>query len=257
MTWLSELSPVQQALLGGLATWGLTLAGTLPVLAIRQVHRRLMDGMMGAAGGIMVAASCWSLLIPALERGGVAPALAGLLLGAGAMWALDRLVPHLHAEFPDEATAEGPRVAWRRATLLMAAITIHNLPEGLAVGLGFGGGDPRHGVILALGIGLQNIPEGLAIALPLRRDGMSRGRALWYGQLSAVIEPIAAVAGALAVSLVAGLLPLGLAFAAGAMLFVVVEELLPETTRAGNVDVATVGFVLGFAVMMGLDQLTG
>ncbi|HEX9580168.1 MAG TPA: ZIP family metal transporter [Gemmatimonadales bacterium] len=255
MTWFAELSPVQQALVGGLGTWFLTFIGTLPVLLVRGVSRRLMDGMMGAAGGIMVAASCWSLLIPALDLGGVWRSLAGLLLGAAAMWALDRLIPHLHSEFPEEATAEGPRVAWMRSTLLMAAITIHNLPEGLAVGVGFGSGDLHRALVLALGIGLQNIPEGLAIALPLRRDGMSRRRALWYGQLSAAIEPVAAVAGALAVSVVAGLLPFGLAFAAGAMLFVVVEELLPETTRSGNVDVATGGFVAGFALMMALDQL--
>lgn len=255
MTWLSHLGPVQQALVAGIGTWLLTLLGTIPVLLFRQVNRRLMDGMMGSAAGIMVAASCWSLLIPALERGGLGPALTGLLLGASGMWVLDRAIPHLHAEFPDEATAEGPRVAWLRSTLLMTAITLHNLPEGLAVGLGFGIGDLRHAVVLTLGIGLQNIPEGLAIALPLRRDGMSRGRALWYGQLSAVVEPVAAVAGAFAVSVVTGLLPYGLALAAGAMLYVVAEELLPETTRSGNVDIATVGFIAGFALMMALDQL--
>jgi len=255
MSWFAALSPVQQALVAGLGTWFLTFVGTLPVLLVRSVNRRVMDGLMGAAGGIMVAASCWSLLIPALDLGGVWRALAGLALGAGGMWALDRIIPHLHAEFPDEANPEGPRVAWMRSTLLMAAITIHNLPEGLAVGLGFGTGDLDRALVLALGIGLQNIPEGLAIALPLRRDGMSRGRALWYGQLSATIEPVAAVAGAFAVIAVAGALPYGLAFAAGAMLYVVVEELLPETTRSGNVDTATVGFIAGFAVMMALDQL--
>jgi ZIP family zinc transporter len=255
MTRFADLSTVEQALLAGLGTWFLTLLGTLPVLLVRRVHRGVMDGMMGAAAGIMVAASCWSLLIPALERGGVWRTLTGLGLGAVGMWALDRIIPHLHAEFPEEARAEGPSVPWLRTSLLMAAITIHNLPEGLAVGLGFGSGDLHRAVVLALGIGLQNIPEGLAIALPLRRDGMSRGRALWYGQLSAAVEPVAAVAGALFVSIAASALPYGLAFAAGAMLYVVVEELLPETTRSGNADVATVGFIAGFAIMMALDQL--
>jgi ZIP family zinc transporter len=255
MTWLADLPPVQQALIGGLATWFLTLLGTLPVLLVRRVHRGVMDGMMGASAGIMVAASCWSLLIPALERGGVARTLTGLVLGAFGLWALDRLIPHLHSEFPDEARAEGPAVPMVRTTLLMAAITIHNLPEGLAVGLGFGSGDLGRALVLTLGIGLQNVPEGLAIALPLRRDGMSRGHALWYGQLSAAVEPVAAVAGALFVTIGAGALPYGLAFAAGAMLYVVVEELLPETTRSGSADVATIGFITGFAVMMALDQL--
>ena len=257
MTELADLSPVTLAALGGIGTWLLTVIGTLPVLVFREVPRRAMDAMMGAAGGIMVAAACWSLLVPALDLGGVRTALPGLLVGAGALWALDQLIPHLHPEFPTEARTEGPRVAWRRATLLMAAITLHNLPEGLAVGLGFGTGDVAGGFALALGIGLQNIPEGLAIALPLRRDGMSRGRAFMYGQLSAVVEPIAAVAGAWLVTVAAGALPFGLAFAAGAMLYVVVEELLPETTRSGNVDVATVGFVVGFALMMALDQIGG
>lgn len=251
----TSLPPVVQAAIGGAITWLLTLLGAAPVLFVRQVNRRVMDGMMGAAAGIMVAAACWSLLVPALDLGGVWPALLGLGLGAGAIGLLDRLVPHLHAEFPDEARVEGPRATWRRSTLLIAAITIHNLPEGLAVGLGFGSGDLGRAAALTVAIGLQNIPEGLAIALPLRRDGMSRGRALWYGQLSAVVEPVAAIAGAAAVGLVTGLLPYGLAFAAGAMLYVVVEELLPETTRSGHVDVATLGFVVGFGFMMALDQL--
>ncbi|MFQ5888530.1 MAG: ZIP family metal transporter [Gemmatimonadota bacterium] len=255
-SWLSSLHPLEQAALAGLLTWFLTLCGTVPVLFVRRVDRKLMDGMMGAAGGIMVAASCWSLLVPALDVGGVWRAVAGLSLGAAGIWALDRAIPHLHPEFPDEATAEGPSVAWRRSTLLISAITIHNLPEGLAVGLGFGSGDLGRAIVLALGIGLQNIPEGLAIALPLRRDGMSRGRALWYGQLSAAIEPVAAVGGAAFVTLGSHALPYGLAFAAGAMLYVVVEELLPETTRSGHVNLATLGFLLGFALMMALDQLS-
>jgi ZIP family zinc transporter len=254
-SFLESLSPTQQAALGGVATWLLTFLGALPVLFVRRVNRSLMDGMMGAAAGIMVAAACWSLLVPALEAGGVGRSLLGLGLGAAAIWGLDRMIPHLHPEFPDEAATEGPSVAWKRTRLLIAAITIHNLPEGLAVGLGFGRGDLGRAIVLALGIGIQNIPEGLAIALPLRRDGMSRGKALWYGQLSAIIEPVAAVAGALFVGISAQALPYGLAFAAGAMLYVVVEELLPETTRSGNVDIATVGFILGFGIMMALDQL--
>lgn len=254
---LEGMSPVLLALLGGIATWLLTLIGTLPVLAVRNVDRRLMDGMMGVAGGIMVAAACWSLLVPALAIGGVWRTLGGFLLGAGMMWVLDQSVPHLHAEFPDEARIEGPRAPWRRATLLMAAITLHNLPEGLAVGLGFGSGDLRTGLVLTMGIGLQNIPEGLAIALPLRREGMGRWKALWWGQLSAAVEPVAAVIGAFFVGWSGGILPWGLSFAAGAMLYVVVEELLPETQRSGAVDLTTVGFIGGFALMMGLDQLGG
>jgi ZIP family zinc transporter len=247
--------PIVLAFVGGLGTWALTVLGTLPVLFLRTVPRRLMDLMMGAAGGIMVAAACWSLLVPALETGGVFRTVAGLLLGAVTLWGMDQAIPHLHPEFPAEAREEGPHVAWRRSALLMAAITIHNFPEGLAVGLGFGGGDVARGLVLAIGIGLQNIPEGLAIALPLRRDGMSRGRAFYYGQLSAVVEPFAAILGAWFVTVAASALPYGLAFAAGAMLYVVVEELLPETTRSGNADVATVGFIGGFALMMTLDQL--
>ncbi|MDH3290665.1 MAG: ZIP family metal transporter [Gemmatimonadota bacterium] len=253
--WFASLSSLEQAALGGLGTWFLTLLGTLPVLFVRQVNRRVMDAMMGGAGGIMVAAACWSLLVPALAVGGVLRVVPGLMLGAAVMYLMDRIVPHLHPEFPNEARREGPSVAWRRSALLMAAITIHNLPEGLAVGLGFGQGDLRSALVLALGIGLQNIPEGLAIALPLRRDGVSRGRALWYGQLSAAVEPVAAVAGAVFVTLGTVTLPIGLAFAAGAMLYVVVEELLPETTRSGHVDVATIGFIAGFTLMMSLDQL--
>lgn len=254
--WFADLSRLQQAALGGIGTWFLTLLGTIPVLFVRTVNRRLMDGMMGAAGGIMVAAACWSLLVPALEVGGVAEVVLGMLLGVAVLYVMDQVIPHLHSEFPEEAHREGPRVAWRRSALLMAAITIHNFPEGLAVGLGFGSGDLGRAVVLAVGIGLQNVPEGLAIALPLRRDGMGRWKALWYGQLSAVVEPFAAVAGAAFVTIGSAVLPVGLAFAAGAMLYVVVEELLPETTRSGHVDIATIGFIAGFILMMSLDQLS-
>lgn len=255
--WFLSLSPVMQGGLAAVGTWLLTGLGALPVLFLVRVPRRFMDALLGFAAGVMVAAACWSLLVPALSMGGVWPAVGGFLAGAALIYLLDQWLPHLHPEFPEEARAEGPRVAWRRSALLIAAITLHNFPEGLAVGVSFGAGQPGPAAALAIGIGLQNLPEGLAVALPLRRDGMSRWKALWYGQMSAVVEPIAAVLGAAVVTHMGHLLPFSLALAAGAMLYVVVEELIPETTRSGNVDVATIGFILGFAVMMVLDNAVG
>jgi ZIP family zinc transporter len=249
--------PVVQAFIATLGTYLLTALGTLPVLMFRTAPRRLMDAMMGFAAGVMTAASCWSLLVPAIDLGGVSPAVVGLVLGGGFIYAADQVLPHLHGEFPDEATAEGPRVAWQRSTLLMLAMTLHNFPEGLAVGVRFGGGDIGAATALAIGIGLQNVPEGLAIALPLRRGGMSRGRAFFWGQLSAAVEPLAGAVGAGLVLASAAVLPYGMAFAAGAMLYVVVEELIPETVRSGTTDVATLGFIGGFAVMMTLDNMLG
>lgn len=237
-----------------LGTWLLTALGTLPVLFVREAPRRLMDALMGMAAGIMVAASCWSLLQPAIELGGPLRAAAGLIAGGAFLYIADQFLPHLHPEFPDEARPEGhPTHAWRRATLLMFAITLHNFPEGLAIGVAFAADEPSAAVALAIGIGLQNIPEGLAIALPLRREGMSRWRAFYYGQLSAIIEPVAGVIGAGLALAVTAILPYAMGFAAGAMLYVVVEELLPETERSGNTDVATLGFIGGFALMMLLD----
>lgn len=255
--WFLSLGPVAQGGIAALGTWLLTALGSVPVLFLSQAPRRLMDALMGFAGGVMVAAACWSLLVPALTRGGVGPAATGFLAGAGLIYVLDQVLPHLHPEFPDEARREGPPSPWRRSALLIAAITLHNLPEGLAVGIGFASGDTGAAVALAIGIGLQNVPEGLAVALPLRRDGMSRWRALWYGQLTAVVEPVAAVIGAAVVTQASGLLPYGLAFAAGAMIYVVVEELIPETVRTGSADVATLGFIAGFTLMMVLDNAIG
>jgi ZIP family zinc transporter len=249
--------PALQAFIATLGTYLLTAIGTLPVLLFRTAPRHLMDAMMGFAAGVMTAASCWSLLVPAIDLGGVGPAVIGLIAGGGFIYVADLLLPHLHSEFPEEATAEGPQVAWRRSTLLMLAITLHNFPEGLAVGVRFGGGDIGAATALAIGIGLQNVPEGLAIALPLRRGGMSRGRAFFWGQLSAAVEPVAGVMGAALVLASAVVLPYGMAFAAGAMLYVVVEELIPETVRSGTTDVATLGFLGGFAVMMALDNALG
>lgn len=252
--WFTALGTVNQALVATIGTYLLTAIGTLPVLFFRSAPRRLMDALMGFSGGVMVAASCWSLLQPAMAIGGVGPAVIGLLVGGGTLFLLDRSLPHLHPEFPDEATPEGPRVSWRRPVLLFIAITVHNIPEGLAVGVAYGGGNVAAATALAIGIGVQNIPEGLAIALPLRREGMNRWKAFFYGQLSAVVEPLAGVLGAVLVLASRELLPYAMAFAAGAMLYVVVEELIPETVRSGTIDVATLGFISGFAVMMALDN---
>jgi ZIP family zinc transporter len=255
--WLRDSDPVFQAFIATVGTYVLTALGTLPVLFFRTAPRRLMDGMMGFAAGVMVAASCWSLLVPAIETGGVSVATAGLLAGAAFLYTADQALPHLHGEFPDEARPEGPGVRWERSVLLMLAMTLHNFPEGLAVGVSFGGRDLGSAVALAIGIGLQNIPEGLAIALPFRRGGMTRGHAFFWGQLSAAIEPIAGIIGAWLVLASGAFLPYGMAAAGGAMLYVVVEELIPETVRSGSPDVATIGFIGGFAVMIALDNALG
>jgi ZIP family zinc transporter len=254
--WHQTLGPVWQAVVGGAGTWLLTAIGASVVLLLHKPPRRLLDGTLGFAAGVMIAASCWSLLIPAIDLGGVWRAILGLLLGAAFLYLLDQRLPHLHPE-PDETGSplgpEGPRVAWQRTMLLIVAITLHNIPEGLAVGVSYGAGSWGAATALAIGIGLQNMPEGLAVSVPLRREGFTRRRALWYGQLSAIVEPMAAALGALLVVWVRPVLPYALAFAAGAMLYVVVEELIPETERAGNTDIATIGFIIGFATMMGLD----
>lgn len=271
--WFLSLDPLMQALLGGLLTWGATAVAAALVLVRRDVPRWLLDAMLGFAAGVMVAASVWSLLIPAMEvaeqNGSIAwlPAAIGLVVGAIALRVVDRYLPHLHLFLPREA-AEGVSTTWRRTTLLILAITLHNVPEGLAVGVAFGAAarvmDPAlalslasGAIALAIGIALQNVPEGLAIAMPLRREGFSPFRSFWYGQLSAIVEPIAAVVGAAAVLLVQPILPYALAFAAGAMLFVVVEELIPESQRGEHGDLATGGTILGFTVMMILDVALG
>ncbi len=268
-TWFVSLHPAWQALLAGLFTWAVTAIGAATVFLTRQVNRKLLDAMLGFSGGVMLAASYWSLLAPAIqiaEHGRLPvwfPPLAGFLLGGLALWGLDKLLPHLHVGFP-MAEAEGPKTSLRRAALLVIAITLHNIPEGLAVGVAFGGviagsqsTSLAAAIALSVGIGLQNFPEGIAVAMPLRGEGMSRWKCFWYGQLSAAVEPIAAVIGAAAVVVAAPILPYALSFAAGAMVFVVVEELIPESHRQGNVDLATVSLMIGFAVMMVLDVALG
>ena len=268
--WFLELSPPVQALLAGGFTWGVTAAGAALVFVTRSFPPRLLDAMMGFAAGVMIAASVWSLLLPAIDmaeaRGDAGWLAAAIGFGAGGIFLriADQLLPHLHLGLPMEAR-EGVRTTWERATLLVLAITLHNIPEGLAVGVAFGAAassmeaSTSMGAALALtiGIGLQNFPEGIAVAMPLRREGVSMGRSFWFGQLSAIVEPVAALLGAVAVLSISALLPYALSFAAGAMIYVVVEELIPESQQGGHGDIATVGTMGGFMVMMILDVALG
>lgn len=263
--WFATSDPVFQAFLAGLFTWSVTALGAALVFTTTRVNRKLLDSMLGFSAGVMLAASYWSLLAPAIEIAAQGPLpvwvapTTGFVLGGAVLWVLDKTLPHLHLGFRDDE-AEGPKTRWRRAILLVTAITLHNVPEGLAVGVAFGGvisGIPSASlgaaIALAVGIGLQNFPEGVAVAMPLRAEGTGRFRSFWYGQLSAIVEPTAAVVGAAAVVYAAPLLPYALSFAAGAMIYVVVEELIPESHREGNVDLATVSLLVGFVVMMILD----
>lgn len=269
LEWLQMQPPVFQAFLATCFTWGVTAAGAALVFIFREINRRALDGMLGFAAGVMIAASYWSLLAPAIamaeEAGGIPwlPATGGFLLGGAFLLAVDKMLPHLHIGAPLEE-AEGIKTSWQRSVLLILAITLHNFPEGLAVGVAFGalaagypGATFGGAAALALGIGIQNFPEGTAVSVPLRREGMSRLKAFWYGQLSGVVEPIAGVLGAVAVVVFKPILPWALAFAAGAMIYVVVEELIPESQRESISDVATIGAMLGFAVMMTLDVALG
>jgi ZIP family zinc transporter len=265
----SNFHPVLQALFATLFTWGVTALGASSVFLTRTLSRKVLDVMLGFAAGVMVAASYWSLLAPSIELSadlGVPqwlPALVGFLLGAAFLRGADMLLPHVHLFLPVES-AEGIKTTWKRTILLILAITLHNFPEGLAVGVAFGaaasglpGATIAGAIALAIGIGLQNFPEGVAVAMPLRREGVSRLKSFWYGQLSAVVEPVAGVLGAAAVLLMRPLLPYALAFAAGAMIFVVVEEVVPEAQCNGHGDLATMGAIVGFAVMMVLDVALG
>ena len=269
MDWFLGLNAIVQALLATLFTWAVTAVGSSLVFVFRNVDRRVLDGMMGFAAGVMIAASFWSLLAPAIEmveeQGGVIwlPPVVGFLAGGAFLLAIDKVLPHLHIGFPTEA-AEGISTTWKRSVLLVLAITLHNIPEGLAVGVAFGAvaiGAPSAtmggAIALAIGIGIQNFPEGTSVSVPLRREGMRARKAFWYGQLSGVVEPVAGVLGALAVITVRPLLPYALAFAAGAMIFVVIEELIPESQLDKHTDVATVFTLVGFAVMMTLDVALG
>ena len=265
--WFLALSPVFQALLATLFTWFLTALGAAMVFFFKTIKRNVLNGMLGFAAGVMIAASFWSLLNPAIimaeELGmiGWVPAVTGFLTGGAFLWGIDRLLPHMHIGLSE---SEGLPSSLHRSILLVLAITLHNIPEGLAVGIAFGavasglpGASIMGAIALAIGIGLQNFPEGAAVSIPLRREGFSRFKSFVYGQSSAVVEPLAGVAGALLAITMQPLLPFALSFAAGAMIYVVAEELIPEGRSNQETDIATIGVMIGFAIMMLLDVALG
>ena len=267
--WFVSLHPVWQALIAAMFTWGVTALGAAVVFVAKDVSRKMLDTALGFTAGVMIAASFWSLLAPSIalaEEMGITPwvpAVVGFLAGGAFLRMADLVLPHVHL-FQPVSDAEGLPTQWRRSILLVLAITLHNIPEGLAIGVAFGavaagyeGATLAGAVALAIGIGLQNCPEGTAVSVPLRREGMSRFKSWWYGQASAAVEPVAAVIGAAAVTMMRPLLPYALAFAAGAMIFVVVEEVVPESQSGGHTDSATLGAMVGFAVMMTLDVALG
>ncbi|MFR1707461.1 MAG: ZIP family metal transporter [Clostridium sp.] len=269
MEYFKELMPEMQAFLATLFTWGITAAGAALVFFFKSVNKKVLDIMMGFAAGVMIAASFWSLLAPSIEMSselGVIewiPPAVGFLLGGLFLLVIDKIIPHLHVGFKTEE-AEGIKTGWKRSILLVLAITLHNIPEGLAIGVAFGGivyglesASLSGAIALAIGIGIQNFPEGAAVSLPLRREGFSRIKSFLYGQASGIVEPISAVIGVIAVVTMRPLLPYALSFAAGAMIFVVVEELIPESQLGGNTDLATIGTLMGFVVMMVLDVALG
>ena len=269
-------NPILQALVGGLFTWGLTALGASLVFFFKSANRKILDASLGFTGGVMIAASFWSLLNPAIDfvekqsEAGITnlpsflPPAIGFFLGALFLYLLDKKIPHLHL-FKKLEEAEGPKTDLKKTELLVLAIAIHNIPEGLAVGVAFGAvaqgmdiGFTLGGAIaLAIGMGLQNAPEGFAVSMPMRRAGFSRFKSWQWGQLSAIVEPIFAVIGAAVVMAVYPVLPYALAFAAGAMIFIVVEEVIPESHSGGNADIATMGLIAGFIVMMCLDVALG
>ncbi|OGX14807.1 MAG: dihydroorotate dehydrogenase [Omnitrophica WOR_2 bacterium RBG_13_41_10] len=262
---LENIHPILQALIAGLFTWGMTALGAAIVFFTKEVNRKFLDVMLGFAAGVMAAAVYWSMLAPAIKIATARnmipwlPAAIGFLTGGIFLRVIDRILPHMQLSFPVEKV-EGIKTSWHRSTLLILAMTLHNIPEGLAVGIAFGAvavsssyATLTAAIALAIGIGIQDLPEGLAVSLPLRRDGMSRLKSFWYGQLSGMVEPAGAIIGAVAVILAQSILPYALSFAAGAMFFIIVEEIIPESQSGGNTDLATMGTIVGFVVMMILD----
>jgi len=265
-------NPVLAGLLGTLFTWTITALGAGLVFPFKNVPKKIFNMMLGFSAGVMIAASFWSLLSPGIQLSedlGMNPwlqASLGFLAGGGFILIIDKYLPHMHVMTQHK---EGLESSWRRSVLLVLAITLHNIPEGLAVGVAFGyaatlaegsavatsaiGG----AIALALGIGLQNFPEGAAVSIPLRREGMSRKKAFVIGQFSGMVEPIAGVLGAVLAISMRSILPFSLSFAAGAMIYVVIEELIPESQMLKTTKIATIGAMIGFTIMMVLDVALG
>ena len=246
---------------------GTTLGAAMVFFMRKEMNEKLQKALLGFASGVMVAAAVWSLLIPAIElseeQGGVEwiPAAVGFLLGMGFLLLLDTLTPHLHL---NEEEPEGMKADLKKTTMLVLAVTLHNIPEGMAVGVTFAGVMTGNEMIsltgaftLAIGIAIQNFPEGAIISMPLKGNGMSRGKAFWYGAVSGIVEPVAALLTILLTSLVVPILPYLLAFAAGAMIYVVVEELIPESQSGKHTNIGTIGVAIGFVLMMVLDVALG
>ena len=266
---IENFNPVILALIATSFTWLMTAIGASTVFMAQNVDKKLLNTSLGFAAGVMIAASFWSLLAPALEMsvewGNLTwvPAATGFLIGSIFLGVIDKIIPHLHRGYSIDQ-AEGIKTTWHRNRLLIIAVTLHNIPEGLAVGIAFGAvavgfqsASFFAAVSLAIGIGIQNIPEGLAVSLPLRGEGMSSLKSFWYGQLSGFVEVIAGILGALIVTFSHSILPYALGFAAGAMIFVVVEEVIPECQSGGNTDLATLAIIGGFLIMMILDVTFG
>ena len=262
---LANANPIYLAILGTLFTWFMTAIGASFVLFFKSIKPWVMDTMLGFAAGVMIAASFWSLLNPAIlmSNGSWVPAVIGFLLGGAFLRLVDLLLPHVHPG-DDISESEGIKTPWGKSTLLFLAVTLHNFPEGLAVGVAFGAvayGLPSatiaSAIALTIGIGIQNLPEGAVISIPLRREGLSRWRSFFWGQFSGMIEPIGGILGALLVTVARPVLPYALSFAAGAMIFVVAEEVIPESQKGKHAHLATLGVMLGFAVMMVLDVALG
>lgn len=266
-----NLNPIFQALIATIFTWAVTALGAAVVFITNKPNRKLLDSSLGFAAGVMIAASYWSLLAPSIEMSEELklsipiwlPPTIGFLLGSFFLWIIDKIIPHLHPGFPIEEK-EGIKLNTNRIILLVLAITLHNIPEGLAVGVAFGALSQNlnsvslgGAISLAIGIGIQNFPEGTAVSIPLKSEGMSNFKSFWYGQLSAIVEPFAATLGAFMVSFFRPLLPYALAFAAGAMIFVVIEEVIPASQKSKNTDLATMSAIFGFVIMMLLDVAFG
>lgn len=266
---LANVNPILLALFGGLFTWAMTALGASAVFFFKEINKNVFKIMLGFAAGVMVAASFWSLLLPAMEMGQafkdpIVPfwvwVIGGFAVGGLFLLLADHLIPHIHQSDPNHP--EGIHTSLRRSILLVLAVTLHNIPEGLAFGVLFGmvATEPTMlagAITLAIGIGIQNIPEGAAVSIPLRKEGFSRSRSFFYGQGSGIVEPIGAVIGAWFASSVHFMLPFALSFAAGAMIFVVIEELIPESQSGKHSHGATHGFMVGFMIMTLLDITLG